>query len=74
MRERHEDLLLRATRLGDAAEGLFELVLAELELERPDDGDGNTAAPVSISWALTNGERSICVTPSVEPERLLARA
>ena len=26
-----------------------------------------TAAPVSISWALTNGERSIWVTPSVSP-------
>ena len=38
VRERHEDLLLFATRLGDAAEGLLELVLAELELDRPDDG------------------------------------
>src|SRR5207247_8565750 len=36
--ERNEDLILLATRFRDPAEGLFELVFAELDLERAHDG------------------------------------
>src|SRR5207248_9720251 len=37
----NEDLLARAAGLADASERLFELVLAELDLERADHRHGN---------------------------------
>src|SRR5207247_9968243 len=33
----------------------------------PTTETGTTAAPVSISWSFTKGERSIRVTPSLSP-------
>jgi hypothetical protein len=38
VRERNVDLVARAPGLGHTPERLLELVLAELELQRPDDG------------------------------------
>ena len=64
----------RAAGLGELAVRLAQLVLAELELQRADDGDRDHGRP---GQHLLRAREGLEVDPghlAVEPERLLPRA
>ena len=74
MRERHEDLLLRAAGLAQRPARLLELVLAELDeraVRRP--RPGSTAAPVCDSCARVQASSSCASGSSPTTPRIASR-
>src|SRR5439155_7997081 len=71
--ERDEYLLARSARFADTPERLLELVLPELDLERPDDRHGNDRSAGQHLLRVHVGRQVDSGDAAVEAERLLAR-